>query len=415
MQKILDMKKALLLGSVVFASIFSTAQTTQTVSTGAAYMNDVYYRLSDDAETAVTRNNWDIAFTAESYATSIRINGGNGTSLHIYSTDVSLWNAVDTAGFDWSNEVVNPDTTWEYGAFSNFSTSGFDYGWGEYNLTTHALNGNRIFLIELSSGDVKKIMIDSLPTTGVFSFKYADIDGSNETHVDLAKSDYNGKNFAYYSIQNDQEVDREPLSVDWDLLFTKYITNYTGVWYPVTGVLSNNLNIVEVSGVDVNISQGSDGTTDTKINTIGFDWKSFNMTTFTYDITSDLSYFVEDQNGDIYKLVFTDFEGSSTGNYVFTKELVSAAGIDQNDINILSVFPNPAKEMLTISYAANTDQEMLLQVYDLSGKLITQNQLGQANGLQQTILNVSDWQNGLYLVSIASGNSVVKEKIIINK
>ena len=34
-----------------------------TISLGAGYANDIYYRLSDGLITSVPRNNWDIAFS----------------------------------------------------------------------------------------------------------------------------------------------------------------------------------------------------------------------------------------------------------------------------------------------------------------------------------------------------------------
>ena len=36
---------------------------TATISLGAGYANEVYYRLSDGLITSVPRNNWDIAFS----------------------------------------------------------------------------------------------------------------------------------------------------------------------------------------------------------------------------------------------------------------------------------------------------------------------------------------------------------------
>lgn len=414
------MKKSLLLLSAISAFVVGNAQTPTTVSVGAGYANDVFYKLSDDSETSVSRNNWDVAFTTGSYGTSIRTNDGNATTLYVYSASTNDWNTVDTNGFDWSSPLYNPDTTWSYGAFSNFTTTGFDYGWGVYNTSTHSLTGNRIFLIELSDGSMRKMMIDSMPgvtaNAGHLFFTYADVDGSNEVNVDLNKSSYSGKNFAYYSIQNGQELDREPASSDWDLLFTKYMGDLGGgIFYPVTGLLSNGLNIVEVNGVDINSSTENDGIWSSEINTIGYDWKTFNMTTFVYDVTADLSYFVEDQNGDIYKLVFTGFGGSANGNYEFTKELISVAGIQETVVEVLSVYPNPASDVVTLTFDANTNEEVIVNLIDLSGKVVKTENLGSNTGLTQTVFHVQDVPAGVYLLSVSSGNYITNQKLIVNK
>ena len=51
--------------------------------------------------------------------------------------------------------------------------------------------------------------------------------------------------------------------------------------------------------------------------TIGYDWKSFNLGTFQYDILDSLSYFVAAKNDTAYQLQFLEFPGGSTGNIKF--------------------------------------------------------------------------------------------------
>ena len=69
-----------------------------------------------------------------------------------------------------------------------------------------------------------------------YTFRYSDIDGSNEqtVNLDLAGST---KNFVYYSLDTNEEIDREPDQDKWDIVFTKYIDK--SINYPVTGVLQN--------------------------------------------------------------------------------------------------------------------------------------------------------------------------------
>ena len=63
------------------------------------------------------------------------------------------------------------------------------------------------------------------------------MDGSDEQSGSLNKGAFMGKNFGYYSFANGV-VDLEPLSADWDLVFTKFI-GYVPSAYPVAGVLQN--------------------------------------------------------------------------------------------------------------------------------------------------------------------------------
>ena len=86
-----------------------------------------------------------------------------------------------------------------------------------------------------------------------YTFRYSDLDGSNEktVNLDLAAST---KNFVAYSLDTDEEVDREPDSDKWDILFTKYIDK--SINYPVTGVLQN---------IDVTAQESTDTDPESKV------------------------------------------------------------------------------------------------------------------------------------------------------
>jgi hypothetical protein len=413
-------RKILFIAALICANSF-TAQVVDTVSTGAGYVNENYYTLNNGNEVAITRSDWDLAFASNGLggsSSSIRINGGMGTECWLYSNDTTQWSTLDTTGFSWAtNQLVNADTSWTVGAFENKTpASSFDLGWGTYNMITHAVNGDRIFILKLANGDYKKLVINSL-IGGIFSFRYANLDGSNHVNASITKSNYSGKNFGYYSIQNNQALDREPLSSSWDLLFTKYVTDLGGgTYYAVTGVLVNGgVSIAQVNNVpDVNnISYIGHIYDSTKINVIGHDWKSFNMSTFQYEIEDSLVYFASVSSGDIYKIIFTGFGGSSTGDYIFTKEKVFAVGVEDNEIEskILNVYPNPATDNINITFAGTT-ANIQLSIYDISGKEVFGQQI-KNQGLNQEKIAVSSLKKGIYFITLTTENSKSTQKIII--
>ena len=49
------------------------------------------------------------------------------------------------------------------------------------------------------------------------------LDGTNEINATVDKTNYTDKNFVYFSIDQNIVLDREPISQDWDITFTKYI------------------------------------------------------------------------------------------------------------------------------------------------------------------------------------------------
>ena len=299
------------------------ATKTATISLGAGYANEVYYKLSDGTSTSVPRNNWDIAFVVFPREASILINSTSGVELKAYPVSAGwTWaDPIDTAGYSsWTN-LYNSDTTWTEGAFNMNATGQPNYGWGLYDMNTHNLTGVSLYIIKTIAGSYKKIWImNKLSSLQQYTFRYSDIDGSNEKtiNLDLIAST---KNFVYYSIDTDAEIDREPESAKWDILFTKYIDRIIN--YPVTGVLQN---------LDVTAQQSTDTDPASQvfpsegflkyINTIGYDWKINDPITHLYTIDNTRVFFVKDRDGVVYRIKFNSIEGSATGNISFDVSII---------------------------------------------------------------------------------------------
>jgi hypothetical protein len=411
------MKRKILLIATLFSGSLATAQVTETVSMGVGYANENYYTLNNGNETSIARSDWDLGFASDGlggFSSTIRINGANQTKLYLFSNDINQWNTLDTNGFAW-DQIVNSEDSWLIGAFQNQpAVDGFDLGWGVYNQITHIVSGNKIFILKLSNGEYKKLIIDEL-TGGAFTFHYADLDGTNLVSATIDKANYSGKNFGYYSIQNNTAIDREPNSESWDLLFTKYVVNLGGgMYYGVTGVLGNlGVQVAQINNVNnIATEDWTNQTYSEDIGTIGYDWKAFNMTTFAYEIEDSLVYFIEDKEGDIYKVIFTDFGGSATGDFVFTKEMVSSVGINEQENQILNVYPNPASEFVYVTFSS-FENKAELSIIDLSGKVAISKQLSPNIGLNQETIETSQLSSGIYLLLLKSSKGIQSQKIII--
>ena len=409
------MKRTILLMAALYAGLHASAQ--ETVSMGSGYSNENYYSLSSGDEISVVRDNWDIAFASDglgSSSSTIRINGSIGTELYLFSNDTADWGSLDTTGFQWS-QLINSETDWSTGAFQNQTpASGFDLGWGTYNSITHIVSGDRIFLLKLANGAYKKLIIDQL-TGGEFTFHYADLDGSNLVETSVSKSNYAGKNFGYYSLQNNVSLDREPLANSWDLLFTKYVVDLGGGYlYGVTGVLANaGIQVAQANSVNNVLTESWQGHSfDDNIGTIGWDWKSFNMTTFAYEIEDSLVYFIEDEIGNIHKVVFTGFGGSSTGDFMFTKELVNAVGLTEFKNQILNVYPNPASGIINVIFSSY-ENEIALSIVDLSGRTVASRELNVNAGMAQESIDISHLNSGVYLLTLRTSKGIATQKISI--
>lgn len=378
----------------------------------AGRTHESYYNMENGEVSNVDNTDWDIAFDLTGFGSSIRSNGHTGTEVYVYPNGTD-WATVDTTGMTW--EVLhNSETEWFIGAFDQDADpqDPFDIGWGEYSVITHTINGNRIFIIKLASGDYKKLTVETL-ANGIYTFRHADLDGSNEITATVDKANYSGKNFIYYSITNDQIVDREPVNDSWDIVFTKYVSDLGGgSYYGVTGVFSNEgVHVRQADGVDPAMADYNNFQVDSVIDVIGHDWKTFNMGTFTYDMVQDLSYFVEDLNGDLWHIVFTRFDLSSSGKTVFAKEKVSSANVDEiEDINAFGLYPNPAQDVATVMF--DTDSETTITVIDMQGSVVYEHTM-PANGFVTHNLTLTSFQSGVYIVNLSTANGASSQKLIV--
>jgi hypothetical protein len=211
--------------------------------------------------------------------------------------------------------MYNSMASWEEGAFGANALGHPDYGWGIYNMITHGLTGDSIFVIKLQDESYKRLWIVSRSAASVYTIRYADLDGSNEQEVVINMGDYADKHFVYYNMRGDSIVDEQPPAAEWDLLLTKF--SHTGLGgYPVTGFLSND-------GVTVSVFNAADSATaadatlaDTtewtdSIAAIGNSW--YELQGMSIVPLDTIVYFVKNDSGDVYKMQVTFFESGFSG------------------------------------------------------------------------------------------------------
>ena len=78
---------------------------------------------------------------------------------------------------------------------------------------------------------------------------------------------------------------------------------------------------------------------------------------------------------------------------------------DENNLSKVSIYPNPANDILNIKNAESTS----LKVYDVLGKLVA----SKDNIAINEQLKVSALQNGTYFIKFTDNNSVSTKKFII--
>jgi hypothetical protein len=337
---------------IVLVALFSQALSAQIITdsirTQASYSNDVYYSFKNGEVKSVSNSEWQLAFRIGG-GLSIRSNAATASStigsVTVYEKpgkDTTQWGSFDTTDFATWKLLNNPDTTWEAGAFNVNKQAGnlYDFSWGEYNPVNHHVVGNRLYLVSVKTGAstsvLKKVWVVR-NALGIWTVKYANLDGSNEQVKEIRSADHTGYNFAYLSLLGDSVFNHEPVASSWDMVLTRYAglqSTNPDVYYPVTGILTNiGVKTAEVRGKNISLVTLADTTKlSANMSEIGSDWKLLNAS-FQYYIPDSVTYFVKAKDGAFWKLNFTKFGGSSSGNSVFTK--MAVATLLSTDTNTL--------------------------------------------------------------------------------
>ncbi len=412
MKRLYQFVAAILLYGMIITDFAYGQMTVDSIVMGPSYANDIYYSMENGEVHSVDRDNWDIAFHTLTWSSEILINEGAGAELRTYpKADTSGWDAIDTTGLSTWPVLYNDEHEWLNGAFSRFTKGHPDYGWGVYNAITHDVVGDSLYILTFADGTAKKIWIQrKISTQNVYKFKYADLDGSNEVAETVGCADYASKNFVYYSLHTGELLDREPASGSWDILFTKYIAiQENGTPYPVTGVL-NNIDVPanEFNEVGQDFDDWSAKPMDSTKSPIGYDWKYFNMGTFSYVVDDSTAFFISTRATDVYKLVFSVFDYMA-GKVVFSKSMVSPATVGEviKD-GQFAIYPNPASGMITLQ-AVHGLQPEVVTILDLSGRAVLRTEATGAT----VRLDVSGIPSGMYLVSIRTGDQQHIQKLLI--
>ena len=399
------------------------------ISVGQLYKDQVFYSLENGVLAGVEHERWDIAFSTQGVQDAgVFINEGSSlgdlSGLELYAVEQADFDqelTVDTSS--WTR-LYNPETDWQNGAFNTIRDSDdvFDYGWGYYNSSVNTVEGKAMYTIKLRSGEWKKIEIQSLFLD--WKFKYANLDGSELIEVNLPKADHSGKVLAYYSIENDQVVDVEPFN--WDLLFTRYNTytddgngNFRN--YVVTGVLSGlDVMVAEFDDVDPASLDHEDIALEeykTPLDQIGFDWKTVDINSSLYTVDDDRVYFVQVASDRVCKVEFIDFEGATTGVTTIKKECYIVAKINEieiDEIQSLSVFPNPTTERINILADFEEASQTEVMLIDATGRVAQKKSIHFDKGYQHRFLDVNV-QAGAYSLIIKSKNKIQTLPIIVNR
>jgi len=423
------MKKGLLFFLFSFTLFQLSAQFVE-VSYGPGYSQQLFYSLSSQESVSLDDAAWDIAFTAQGlqdagiFLNEAASSDENDAPLELYLVPGKSYEEVISED-DLGGRLYNDEQSWQYGAFNAMRSENnpLDYGWGTYDPSAMAVEGTQLFALKLRDGSFRKLEISALNGTA-YEVRHAAFDGSGELSFSVDKSNHEDTGLVFYSLTANEVVAEVPATGDWDLLFTRYTTPLDDgqgniLDYLLTGTLSGlGVEVAQADGIDpatVEFDAYRDSL-QSALDIIGYDWKSFDLNTFSWSLPLDRVYFVKTAEGQVYKLQFVDFEGSSTGVAVFEQtDLGITNSIETSAIvNDFTLFPNPVRDIATIGLTLEQATRARLQLFSTSGQTVWSAEAQFPAGFQVKELNLRHLPGGTYYLSVQpQGSQPVSIPLIV--
>ncbi len=128
--------------------------------------------------------------------------------------------------------------------------------------------------------------------------------------------------------------------------------------------------------------------------------------TFTYTIPAeynDVPAILEDM--EIVAFIADTTQEIQSGNSALPTFII--LGIEDNNLESINLYPNPAKSIINLKNAENSD----IKVYDVLGKMIY-----AANGISMDQeINVANFESGTYFIKISKDNNVSTKRFVVSK
>lgn len=405
----------------VLSQVDANGYTTVNLTTGANYQNRVFFDLSANNIVSQPADAWDIAFYRNSSMSfGSRVNDGQNIEVYQASNVPTEWDNINIANISsWGSPLYNPDqtTSLQDGAFEQGTAT---YGWGEYNVGNHHVEGKVIFVLKyLDTNTYYKFMITDY--FGGYTFKYAKWNGTtwDATQTKTLANGTDDAFFNYFSFTTgDKVANMEPPKANWDLMFTRYWTFYANIMmYRLSGAIqSPNISVAKVqpeTQETSTVTLPASAAFSNNLTTIGHSWKP------TTGVYSDVAYYIK-QGSEYYRMYFTQNGGASTGNMYFKyKNITSFLGT--TDIAgkkaSFGIYPNPTTTDKQVTVLFDVKEKVNskgnVEVYDLSGKKVYSAELTNQTGFYKQDLNLSQLSSGNYLVKITFGGSTETKKLIV--
>ena len=99
----------------------------------------------------------------------------------------------------------------------------------------------------------------------------------------------------------------------------------------------------------------------------------------------------------------------------FGEVVESTVGLDEVNSSEISIYPNPSTGNFNLNISNVNAASVDVEITDVSGKVILSNAYNTNNGSVNESINISNVDDGVYIVRVNGGQSIVKRIVISNK
>ena len=144
-----------------------------------------------------------------------------------------------------------------------------------------------------------------------------------------------------------------------------------------------------------------------------------NFSTATTANVSNYSMFIStefDKNQTVYwKVRANSSVDVSEWSEAFSFTTVDGVGIEDMAVSNLSVYPNPTKDIIQININANSVQNAQINVSNIIGQNVYTKNTLLTSGANNLYIDLSAYNNGIYIVKVVTKNNSLSKKVILNK
>lgn len=130
--------------------------------------------------------------------------------------------------------------------------------------------------------------------------------------------------------------------------------------------------------------------------------------------TGESSQTITVSTTDEYIVIVTDGNGCSNSD---TIHVAFTAGIQNLDGSIAEayIFPNPTKGMISVELKGYNDEQLTIEILDLNGKMVQEYEFKNISTNFSTQFDLTNLNEGVYLMKIVSSKSTTTNRIVLKK